>query len=315
MFSFSPKPPKVIYLRGDAPRDIREIPQDLHDVLTPPPIRLRLPFELHLEVIRWLWHERGYHIPTILIEPAEQFSLTVLHEAETFHPLGHPHFTPAEVAQLKLAETIVETIPRFLHRDYVMARAKAAGIELDPRLLSRLSKYLRKLLQTGWTLPPPIQWAELASSAPFDEIGQGLETARVRHALAGPRRTQLIFQALTEDDGGPETLQAIEEFWVASGQMIPMLSHEPHTLLRDLLRNPRLELEAWAQQTPDFEQRILDAESLPAATLPRLTRLGLQAQGLSPEQRQEIGWPLPPLLATPQQQRLACQRLGPKDHD
>ncbi len=306
MFSFSPKHPKVIRLRGDAPRDIREIPEDLLPRLAPAPIRLSAPLEINLEVLAWLWWERGYHIPTILSETADCFSLTVLTESETFHNLGHPFFSPAEIIQLELSKTIVATIPKFLNRDYVQTQAQQAGVELDPRLLSRLSKYLRKLLQAGWTLPPPQHWSELASSVPFDELGRGWEAVQLRSPLPGSQRTQLIFQALTEETGTPETLQAIEEFWTASGQLFPVFSQDPQVLIRDLLRNPRLELEAWARKTPDFEEQILQSENLPAPTLARLTRLALNALP-----GQEFDWPLPQLLATPAQERMARQRPGP----
>lgn len=320
MFAFFQRktPPKVIYLKGEPRRDgldVREKPEDpvqLLQLLAPAPIRLRVPLEVNTEVLEWLWLERGYQMPGVVIEPAAHFSLTVLDQAETFHDLEHPFFTPPEVVQLRLARAVVTTLPRFLHRDYVMAQAQNAGVNLDPRLLSRLSKYLRKLLQAGWTLPPPEQWTELANSVPFDEIASGCESLRLRQPLDGPRRTQLIFQALTEGTSTPETFQAIEEFWVASAQVFPEFSKDPKVLQRDLLRNPRLELESWARQRPDFEERILQAEHLPAPTLPRLARLAVLAQDLRPEQRLELEWPLPQLLATPTQERLARQRLGPQ---
>ena len=293
------KHPKIIRLRGDAPRDIREIPEDLLPTLAPAPIRLKAPQQVDLEVQSWLWGERGYHIPTVVYEAADCFSLTVLTEPETFHNLGHPDFTPQETIQIKLADAIRDTIPRFLNRDYVQSHAP----EIDPRLLSRLSKYLRKLLQAGWTLPPPEQWTAMANSTPFDELARGLETVHLRSPLPGPRRTQLIFDALTEQAASPETFQAIEEFWTASGQLSPQ---HPDTLIHDLLCNPRLELEAWAQKTPDFEEQILQTENLPAPTLARLTRLALNARP-----GQEFAWPLAQLLATPAQQELARRRPGP----
>ena len=185
------------------------------------------------------------------------------------------------------------------------------GVEINPRLLSRLSKYLRKLLQEGWSLPTPDRWEELANSVPFDEIGRGFETLQLRPPLTGPQRSQLLFQALTEEVSTPEIFQAIEEFWTASGQVFPEFSKDPKVLLRDLLRNPRLQLENWARQNPDFEERIVSVENLPAPTLPRLARLAVVAQDLNAEQRLELEWPLPQMLATPAQERLARQRLGP----
>lgn len=322
MFSFFPgKPaaPKVIHLRGEPPQkgaDIREQPEnvgELLEALAPPPFRLRVPpGSPGPELVAWLWLERGYQMPSVVVEPG--FSLTVLDQAETV-PQPHPFFSPSEVIQLELARAVAATIPRFVHRDYVLAQARAAGVEIDPRLLSRLSKYLRKLLQAGWTLPPPEEWAELACSAPFDEIAQGLETLGLRTPLPGRRRTELVLEALTQESCTPETFQAIEEFWAVSGQVFPEFRLEPKALLRDLLRHPREALEAWARQNPDFEEQIVCVEDLPAPTLPRLARLALLAQELAQEQRQELEsrlGTLPQLLATPAQERLARQRLGPE---
>lgn len=321
MFSFfrgKPAAPKVIYLRGEPRRDgldIREQPEDLGELLealAPPPFLLRVPSgSPGPELVAWLWLERGYRMPPVVVEPG--YSLTVLDQAETI-PQPHPFFSPSEVIQLELARAVSATIARFVHRDYVMAQAKAAGVDLDARLLSRLSKYLRKLLQAGWTLPSPEDWAALAHSAPFDEIARGFETVRLRTPLSGARRTQLVLDALIEEVCTPDSFQAIEEFWAASGQVFPEFRLESQALLRDLLRHPRRALEDWARQNPDFEDQILRAQDLPAPTLPRLTRLAVLAQELAPEQRQELEsylGPLPQPLATPAQERLARQRLGP----
>lgn len=321
MFSFfqrKPDDPKVIYLRGGPRRegaDIREQPEhlgELLDVLAPPPFRLRLPAgSPGPELVAWLWLERGYQMPSVVVEPG--FSLTVLDQAEII-PGPHPFFSPAEILQLELARAVWANIPRFVHRDYVLAQAQAAGVQIAPRMLSRLSKYLRKLLQAGWTLPPPEEWAELARSAPFNEIARGFESVRLRTPLPGARRTQLMLDALTEQACSAETFQAIEEFWAASGQVFPEFRLQPQALLRDLLGHPGQILENWARQTHDFEKQIVGAEDRPAPTLPRWTRLALLAQELTPEQRQELEsylGPLPRLLATPAHERLARQRLGP----
>ncbi|MBX3169852.1 MAG: hypothetical protein KF760_20780 [Candidatus Eremiobacteraeota bacterium] len=321
MFSFfqgKPAAPRVIYLRGEPRRnglEVGENPENLSELLeslAPAPFVLRAPAGVSSLLLEWLWLERGYRMPAVLVEPG--FSLRVLDQAESFPEQQHPFFTPAEIIQLELARAVASSIPRFVHRDYVLAQARAAGVELDPRLLGRLSKYLRKLLQAGWTLPAPAAWAELAHTAPFDEIARGLESLRLRTPLEGARRSQLIFQALTEDTCTLETFQAIEEFWAASGQVFPEFRLEPRALLRDLLRHPLHQLERWARQTPDFEERILGVERLSAPSLPRLARLALLAQELNSEQRLELEsylGPLPQLLATPAQQRLARQRLGP----
>lgn len=321
MFSFfqgKPSTPKVIYLRGEPRReglDLREQPENLGELLealAPPSFLLRVPpGSPGPELIHWLWLERGYRMPPVLVESG--FSLTVLDQAEIV-PTAHPFFSPPERIQLELARAVSATLARFVHRDYVLAEARAAGVEIDPRLLSRLSKYLRKLLQAGWTVPPPQEWEELARSAPFDEIAHGFETLHLRKPLAGPRRTQLVLEALTEENCSPDCLQAIEEFWAASAQVFPEFRVQPQALLRDLLRHPRQLLEDWARQNPDFEEQIVRAEDLPAPTLPRLARLALLAQELTPAHRQELEsylGPLPQLLATPAQQRLARQRLGP----
>ncbi|MBN9416343.1 hypothetical protein ABS71_12235 [bacterium SCN 62-11] len=310
-FQRQPPTPKVIYLRGEPTKtgqDIQEQPQHLGEILqslAPPALLLRLPETIQaaaLQVIPWLWQERGFHFPPITLERATHPTLTVLDQGETPLHLAHPHFTATEQAQLQLQSALLDNLPRFLNRDYVLTQAP----DLDPRLLSRLSKYLRTLLQAGWTLPSPDQWHALASQ-PFDEIARGLEPVHARIPLQPQERTELLFQALIEERTGPAIFQAIEEFWVASGRIFPLLQTTSQNLIRELLRNPAEDLHNWARHTPDFEEQILQSQQRPATTLPRFTRLAILGQDLSSEAK----IPFAQVLATPAQERWARQRLGP----
>lgn len=317
MFSFFRRPatPKIIHLRGEPLKkgqDIEEKPEHLGallDSMAPAPIRVRLPAHISpaaLEILVWLWEERGFRTPSLNLEPAELFSLTILDQGETFPRLGHAHLSATEQAQLALQAALLAHLPRFLHRDYVLQEAQAAGLQLDPRQLNRLSKYLRALLQAGDNLPPVHAWPELSHTAPFDQIGSGLQSPQTRTPLQPEQRTDLIFQALTEETRNPKVVQAIEEFWAALN--LPPAPLNPMALIRSALQDPVEQLQGWAQRTSDFEAQILQAQTLPAVTFGRLQRTAILARTLSPQQRSELEThlgPLPRLLATPAQEEWA----------
>ena len=346
----TPKEPKIIVLRGEARRpglDVRESSQSVEEALN---YLCPAPFSLHLGCAHkdWLdasiadpiaraWQERNCRLPAMVLSQnaalaPEEVSLTV-YEWEERHfllpkaplrpaptgwaaapPGARSSLTPKEALQLELARVVAGSLQRWVNRDFARALAEEMGLEVPTRQLGRLSKSFRLCLQSGLTLPPPVEWAELARSAPFDDIGLRPEVVHYRPPLSLARRTQWLLESAPPECGelfgqhrdresglgsdAGEQIQALEEFFQAAREPIARVGPEPclHALaelgpeemglrlLRAFLLTDRLtHFQDCCRQEPQRTlQRILRLQQQPAPTLPIFLKFAVLLHSLGP---------------------------------